>query len=201
MTTSHKPPHQRPECPDFWDQRFQTGVMPWDAGGVPLELRRFAERQSEPVATLIPGCGQAWEAGYLSSLGWPVTAIDFSEAAIEKARLQLQGRAAQLRCADFFEFESDRPPALIYERAFLCALPRRLWPAWAARLAACLPSGAHVAGYFFFSQTPKGPPFGLAPGELHDLIGADFVQLEDEPAQASLPVFSGGERWQVWQKR
>ena len=50
---------------------------------------------------------------------------------------------------------------VITERAFLCALPRKLWPDWAAAMARLLPPGGLLAGYFFVAEQLKGPPFGI----------------------------------------
>src|SRR5512132_4124103 len=86
MSQPSKPPQQNPAAPEFWDQRFRDGVMPWDAGGPPRALRDFAAAYSGPRRVLIPGCGSAWEARYLAERGWDVTALDFSAAAVAAAR-------------------------------------------------------------------------------------------------------------------
>lgn len=59
--SAQKPAHQRPELPDFWDQRFRNGVTPWDAGRAPQALRDFAAAYPAAAAphVLIPGCGSA----------------------------------------------------------------------------------------------------------------------------------------------
>ena len=135
---SLKPAHQRPETPDFWDKRFAEGVTPWSQGGVPVELEAFAAGQAGQPRTLIPGCGHAWEAGFLANRGWQVTALDFSPAAIDKAREILGDWPGELLCADFFNFAPAAPYDIVYERAFLCALPRKLWPGYGPRLAELL---------------------------------------------------------------
>lgn len=194
-----KPRCQCPETPDFWDKRFAGGVTPWDAGGVPEELAAFIAGES-PRETLIPGCGSAWEAAFLAEAGWPVTAIDFSPQAIGRAQLLLAQTKARLVEADFFHWRPTCRPQLIYERAFLCALPRKLWPAWAARLADLLPAGGLLAGYFYFSDHLQGPPFGLRSEQQKGLLGGLFECIEDHPSQSPLAVFAQGERWQIWRR-
>ena len=202
MSENHiKPPEQRPEHPDFWCKRFGEGVTPWDAGKVPDAFADFISRQPLPLNTLIPGCGSAWEAAHLADIGWQVTALDFSPAAIEKAREILGSAPVDLVCADFFTFVPARPIGLIYERAFLCALPRKLWDDWGRRIAELLPSGGILAGFFFVCDQPKGPPFGILPDQLTELLAPNFTLLEDAPVSDSIPVFAGRERWQVWQRR
>lgn len=200
MSGADKPDNQRPEHPDFWCQRFAAGVTPWDAGGVPAALAAFAAGRA-PLRTLIPGCGSGWEAAHLAGLGWPVTALDFSPVAVERARAVLGKVTVDLVCADFFSYRPEPPPQLIYERAFLCALPRKLWPDWGRQVAALLPPGGLLAGCFFVCDQLKGPPFGIRGDELAALLAPAFDCLEDVTVDDSIPVFSGRERWQVWQRR
>lgn len=196
-----KPSDQRPEHPDFWCKRFGEGITPWDAGRVPAQLARFAEQQPAPLATLIPGCGSAWEAAHLARLGWPVTALDFSPKAVAAARAVLGSVDVALICDDFFGFRPTREYGLIYERAFLCAMPRKLWPDWGRRVAQLLPAGGLLAGYFFVCDQLKGPPFGILPEDLEALLAPGFERLEDSAVEDSIAVFAGRERWQVWRRR
>lgn len=201
MSDPIKPPEQRPEHPDFWCKRFGEGVTPWDAGKVPNALADFVARQPAPLNTLIPGCGSGWEAACLAEHRWPVTALDFSPTAVARAREVLADFAVDLVCDDFFKWQPAQPLQLIYERAFLCALPRKLWEDWARRVAELLPPGGLLAGFFFVCEQPKGPPFGILPEQLDALLAPNFVQIEDREVDDSIPVFAGRERWQIWQRR
>ena len=198
---SAKPPEQRPELPEFWCKRFGEGVTPWDAGCAPEEFERFVAARPTPLPTLIPGCGSAWEAASLAARGWPVTALDFSPKAVAAARRVLGEAQVDLVCDDFFRYRPPSPLGLIYERAFLCALPRGLWPDWGRRIAELLPAGGLLAGYFFVCDQLKGPPFGILPEQLDELLQPAFERLEDAPAARSVKVFAGRERWQVWRRR
>lgn len=190
-----------PTAPAFWSERFQREFTPWDLGGVPAALRKFVEQSPQPQVVLIPGCGTGYEVACLSEAGWDVTAIDFSEAAVATARESLGRWADRVVQADFFEFTPHRPVSLIYERAFFCALPVRMRPAIVQRWADLLPPGGLLAGFFFFDDAPKGPPFGILPSELDALMAPCFERIVDEPVSDSLPVFAGKERWQVWRRR
>ncbi len=201
MNDSIKPAEQRPEHPDFWCKRFGEGTTPWDAGKVPEAFATFVATHPRPLNTLIPGCGSAWEARHLAECGWPVTALDFSPKAVACAREVLGQTAVDLVCADFFSWQPEQPLDLIYERAFLCALPRKLWADWGQRVAELLPPGGLLAGYFFICDQPKGPPFGILPDQLDALLQPSFEQLLDSEVEDSIPVFAGRERWQVWRRR
>ncbi|MFM0176373.1 class I SAM-dependent methyltransferase [Paraburkholderia sediminicola] len=190
-----------PNSPEFWDERFQRGFMPWDQAGVPSAFQSFAARHSG-AAVLIPGCGSAYEAVWLAGQGNPVRAIDFSPAAVAAAHEQLGEQHAQLvEQADFFAYEPPFTPAWIYERAFLCALPLARRADYARRMADLLPGGALLAGFFFIGATPKGPPFGIDRPELDALLTPYFELIEDEAVHDSIAVFAGRERWLTWRRR
>jgi len=186
---------------DFWESRYRDHVTPWDAGKVPAALREYFPRMRRAARVLIPGCGSAYEAGYLAESGFDVLAIDFSPAAVELARKNLSRFGDIVRLADFFEFDYVKPYDVIYERAFLCALPPGMWPQYAPRTAQLLPPGGELAGFFFFKETEKGPPFGTTKKALHALLDPYFHLVEDKAVADSIPVFQGAERWQVWRRR
>lgn len=200
MNEPTKPSEQRPEHPDFWCKRFGEGVTPWDAGRVQGDFASFVAARTQPLNTLIPGCGSAWEASHLADHRWPVTALDFSPTAVACAREVLADQAVDLVCADFFAWQPAQALDLIYERAFLCALPRKLWADWGKRVAELLPPGGLLAGYFFVCEQLKGPPFGILPEQLDALLLPNFECLTDQPVADSIPVFAGRERWQVWRR-
>jgi SAM-dependent methyltransferase len=190
-----------PLQPGFWDERFERGFTPWDRGGVPNALRDFVARTGMPLRTLIPGCGTGYELAFLSDAGWIATAIDFSPAAVALAKAAVGQWGGRVVEADFFAWEPSQPLQMIYERAFLCALPRAMWPRLAARYAALLPPGAVLAGFFFFDDAAKGPPFGISGAQLDALLSPNFVRIEDAAVDDSIPVFAGKERWQAWQRK
>lgn len=189
-----------PLSPAFWDERFEQAFTPWDRGGVPQQLRAFVEAQPGPLRTLIPGCGSAYELKLMSDAGWDATAIDFSAAAVTAARAAVGAWAKRVVEADFFAWTPAAPLDLIYERAFLCALPRSQWERVAARWAQLLAPGKLLAGYFFFDDAAKGPPFGIDAERLDALLAPAFVRVDDAAVSDSIAVFDGKERWQVWRR-
>jgi SAM-dependent methyltransferase len=192
---------QDSSLPEFWDTRYRDGVTPWDAGGVPPQLRQWL-KIAAPRKVLIPGCGTGYEVRAFAQHGHDVTAIEFSDAAIEAARRELGTLADRLKKADFFSFATASFD-LVYERAFMCALPRRMWPQWAAREADLVRPGGELAGFFYFDDNARGPPFGISAAALGELLSPRFELTEDLPIpqEQSLPVFKGKERWQVWTRR
>jgi thiopurine S-methyltransferase len=205
-----KPPGQRPELAEFWDSRFRAGVMPWQDGGAHAELARFlpalmgnlgrdanASLPLRGLRVLIPGCGHAFEARCFSALGAQVVALDFSAAAIAAAREALADWEGELLQADFFSYAPAERFDLMFERAFLCALPRRLWPDYARQSARLVKPGGVLAGFFFYGEEGKGPPFAAAPATLARLFSSRFARIDDQAVVKPLPLFPG-ERWQAW---
>ena len=194
-------PKRDPGEAGFWDLRYDASFAPWDAGRVPQRLRRFIATHA-PARALVPGCGSAYEVRALAEAGWDVLGIDFSASALAAARPVLGPFEARVRQADFFGALPEAPFAFVYERAFLCALPRRLWTAWAERMAQIVAPGGSLAGFFFFGEGERGPPFPLhGQAELDALLSPHFERMEDEPVADSISVFAGRERWQAWRRR
>ena len=194
-------PKHDPATPAFWDARFDAAFTPWDQGGVPQSLVKYVSVQPAPKNVLIPGCGSAHEVRYLAGQGWDVTAIDFSPAAVARAKQSLGSLGSHVREEDFFGEPLGRLRfEAVYERAFLCALPRRLWPAWAARVAELIPVDGCLFGFFFFDGNEKGPPWGTNPAELAALLTPHFELIAESAPADSIAVFAGRERWQVWRR-
>jgi len=187
--------------PEFWEKRFRENFTPWDAGRVPEALGQFLKTEPRGQRVLIPGCGSGYEVRAFAEAGFETLAIDFAPAGVERARRTLGPLAHLVRLLDFFEFDFAQPFDLIYERAFLCALPRRVWPAYAPRGAELLRPGGRLAGFFFFDEGERGPPFGLKQGELQSLLRERFDLAADSAVGDSIPIFAGKERWQVWARR
>jgi len=195
-------PRSDPASPEFWEMRYRAAFTPWDAGAVPAPLRDFAAAHPPAGPVLVPGCGTGHDVRFLAEAGFDVLGVDFSRAALDAAAPVLGPHAARVRQADFFAPGLEGPWDLVYERAFLCSLPRRHWARWAARVAELLAPGGLLAGFFFFGDGDRGPPFPLRDREeLDGLLAGAFAQAADLPVEESVPVFAQRERWQVWRKR
>jgi hypothetical protein len=195
----------KPTSPQFWDERFENNCTPWNRNGVPEALQSFAIRhQDQAFSCLIPGCGHAHELGFLAQSSWQVRAIDFSVKAVAAAK-QLLGEYSHLvEHADFFEFQSTQTFNVIYERAFLCALPIDMRAAIVKRWSELLQEGGFLIGFFYIDDSEnasiKGPPFSIQTAELTKLMTPYFELMDDQNVADSLSVFEGRERWKVWRR-
>ena len=151
---------------------------------------------------LIPGCGSAYEVSTFSRKGYEVVAIDFSVAAVERAREVLGVLQGAVVLGDFFSYDFGGVPFdVIYERAFLASLPREMWSDYARRVKELLRPRGTLIGFFVYGDQQGGPPFCLKVGELVRLLGGQFEKTDEAVVTTSVPVFKGKERWEVWTRK
>ncbi|WP_218769732.1 methyltransferase domain-containing protein, partial [Vibrio parahaemolyticus] len=154
-------------------------------------------------SVLIPGCGAAYEVSHFVESGHDVIAMDYSAEAVNLAKSQLGQYQDKVMLGDVFGAEFSQPFDVIYERAFLAALPREMWDEYFAMVERLLPSNGLLVGYFVISDDYRSrfPPFCLRSGELEQKLAANFNLIESAPVTDSVDVFKGKEQWMVWQKK
>ena len=185
----------------FWESRYLADRMPWDFRGVPRALAIWLKTSNSPGRVLIPGCGSGYEVKAFDDAGWDVVAIDYSPAAVARAKTTLGALADKVMLADFFTHDfGGRKFDVIYERTFLCSLPPERWPEYARRMAGLLAECGQLVGFFLYGHEEEPPPYPLTEDAARALFSENFVRVADEAVTDSLPVFAGRERWQVWQK-
>lgn len=75
---------------EFWQKRYDDGYTGWDIGQVSPPLQAYIEHLldsgvSKSAQILIPGAGNAYEAGYLHEQGFShVYVVDFARCALGK---------------------------------------------------------------------------------------------------------------------
>ncbi len=67
-----------------WDQRYAAADLVWSRGPNEWVAARLADLA--PAEALDLGCGEGRNALWLASRGWRVTALDFSEVAVDRGR-------------------------------------------------------------------------------------------------------------------
>jgi cyclopropane fatty-acyl-phospholipid synthase-like methyltransferase len=188
--------------PDFFDNRYAAGRIPWDFGGVPNSLKVFLEQHHGPGRVLIPGCGSGYEIEAFASSGWEVIGIDFSTVAVARARRLLGSLADKVHIGDFFDYPlREGEFDIIYERTFLCTFAPEYWTRYAQRIAELIAPSGILCGFFFLGPEDEPPPFPISQGQLDELLGSWFQKIEEEVVEDSLPLFAGKERWQIWRRK
>ncbi|TOK48728.1 methyltransferase domain-containing protein [Vibrio parahaemolyticus] len=187
----------------FWDALFFNGTMPWDRNQTPNELKHYLKRIADKAhSVFIPGCGAAYEVSHFVDCGHDVIAMDYSAEAVNLAKSQLGQHQDKVMLGDVFNADFSRAFEVIYERAFLAALPRDQWPDYFAMVDKLLPRDGLLIGYFVIDDDYRSrfPPFCLRSGELAQHFEPTFTLIESSPVTNSVDVFKGKEYWMVWQK-
>lgn len=71
------------DTPEFWNEMW-SGTEDWDSG--PDEILVDQAKSLTPGRALELGCGTGSNAVWLAMTGWQVTALDYSNVAVEKGR-------------------------------------------------------------------------------------------------------------------
>ncbi|HLG07755.1 MAG TPA: class I SAM-dependent methyltransferase [Gaiellaceae bacterium] len=91
-----------------WDRKYAEAELLWSA--TPNRFLVAEAIDLAPGGALDLACGEGRNALWLAGLGWRVTAVDFSEVAVAKARERaaLAGLDVDFVCADLLEYEPER---------------------------------------------------------------------------------------------
>ncbi len=184
----------------FWDERYRSNCIAWDAGCVPSDAAQFI-RAAKPGRVLLPGCGSGYEVAAFARAGWDTFGVELSPEAITLARQKIGEHARHIVCADFFALPLPEPFDVVYERAFLCAVPPDCWERYVARVHAVLRPGGVFVGYFYYGHDEEPPPYPLTPDVAEQLLGGRFRRESDRATADSVAVYADGERWQIWRKQ
>jgi methyl halide transferase len=93
-----------------WNDRYQSGDVPWDTGYPSTELIQTIEEEGiSPSRALELGCGTGTNSIWLAQQGFNVTAVDISPLALEQARHKAESANVHV---SFLEVDVLNPPPL-----------------------------------------------------------------------------------------
>ena len=169
--------------PDFWDEHYQNGRVPWDLGQPTPPFQRLAETNRFPPGQMIVlGAGRGHDARLFARHGFVVTAVDFATEAIT-AMQQLDDpvHPVEIVQANFFwlppAFSRRYDYALDYT-SFCAILPERRGD-YADVVARILkPNGLYITLAFPIGTRPDGPPFTVQPDAIIELFAERGFVLE-----------------------
>ncbi|KAM7190713.1 S-adenosyl-L-methionine-dependent methyltransferase [Naviculisporaceae sp. PSN 640] len=190
--------------PSAWDALWNEAYTPWDRGGPSLALKDLLSQHpdlfpfqhqasgeknaAERPKALVPGCGRGHDVLLLSSLGFDAYGLDFSEKAIQEAKVNEKeflndnnnnNKAEQDKergtvtwlAGDFFDASLLETQTgvdkfdLLFDYTFFCALPPSARPKWATRVSSLLKpqTGCLICLEWPLHKPAKtgGPPWGV----------------------------------------
>jgi SAM-dependent methyltransferase len=147
---------------EYWNNRYLKGATGWDIGYVSTPLKEYFDQlTNKELRILIPGCGNAYEAEYLTELGFKnVFLIDWSDIALNNFKRKVHHIPDnQLFCEDFFEHKSNYD--LIVEQTFFSSILPSERTNYAKKVHELLVPGGKLAGLLFDDPlNDDQPPFG-----------------------------------------
>ena len=179
-----------------WDQRYQTGDMPWEKGQpVPALLELLAKHHAWGAGpVLVPGCGLGHDARALGVLDIPVVGLDISATAVALAREFPTTGQHSFEQGDFLDpaWRAGRELSAVWEHTCFCAIDPGQRADYAQAVAGCLPPGGLLAGVFFLTphdpgEDADGPPFGVTIDELDAGFAPAFERFDGWVPRAAFP--------------
>lgn len=185
----------------FWHNRYLQNQTGWDAGGVTTPLKEYFDQLTDrTLRILIPGAGNAWEAGYLHEKGFTnVVVLDLAQPPLDNLQKRVPDfPESHLIKGDFFNHEGIYD--LIVEQTFFCALDPSLRKKYAEKMAYLLHSGGKLAGVLFDKEFEGGPPFGGCADEYREYFKPLFRFKTFETCRNSIPPRSGNELFVILER-
>lgn len=180
---------------NYWNNRYLKGETSWDIGNVSTPIKEYIDQlDNKNIAILIPGCGNAYEAGYLLQKGFTnVTLVDISTVAAESVQEKFKAYGNKLKVirGDFFDLQEKYD--LILEQTFFCAIDPSMRKNYAQKMYSLLRQNGKLAGVFFDRPFEGGPPFGGDKNEYMNLFAPLFDIIVMEKAYNSIEPRKGTE--------
>jgi hypothetical protein len=180
---------------NIWNSRYESGQTGWDIGKVSRPIREYIDQLTDmSISILIPGCGNAYEAEYLSTEGFMnITLIDISDVLIKRLERKFAGNESiNLLNKDFFEHEGTYD--LIIEHTFFCSINPSMRGKYADKMISLLSAKGKLAGVLFDREFGhEGPPFGGSKEEYRKLFSENFKIKVLEKCRNSIAPRSGSE--------
>lgn len=194
------------EKSNYWTQVYVEEVHPgWDLGEPAAALQDMLPRlKLSKSRILVAGCGEGHDAARFAQDGHVVTAVDFSEEAIARAKKNYAHLPnLHFITQDVFQLPAslDKSFDVVFEHTCYCAVnPQRrqeLVRVW-NRL---LTDQGQLMGVFFTFEKRKGPPYGGSEWELRQRLKNNYQPIFWGRWQKSLPRRQGKELFIFMQKQ
>jgi SAM-dependent methyltransferase len=165
-----------------WENRYQTGDMPWEKGEASPGLVDFLAGHPElPRGVVaVPGCGTGHDVRIWAKAGFATWGFDLAPSAI---RLSREKTAAAGLAANFVQgdFLADRPPKAfdwLFEHTLFCAIDPSRRDDYVQAVLRWLKPDGHFLAVHYMIRDADGPPFGVVQEEVMERFSPHFDLLQ-----------------------
>ena len=187
-----------------WEQRYQTGDMPWEKGAPSPGLVDFLQTHPAlPRCTVcVPGCGTGHDVREWAQAGFTVSGFDIAPSAIRLAREKTQaaGLSATFELTDFLKNTPPVPFDWLFEHTLFCAINPEARDEYVRAVLRWLKPKGHYLAVNYLIPDKDGPPFGTTRDEQWQRFSEHFELLE-EWVPRSYPNRTGLERMFLWRRK
>jgi SAM-dependent methyltransferase len=187
----------------IWENRYQTGDMPWEKGAPAPGLVDFLAAHPElPRGTVgVPGCGTGHDVRAWAGAGFRAYGYDLAPSAIRLSveRTKAAGLRAQFRLADFLRDPAPFPFDWLFEHTLFCAIQPTDRDAYVKAVLRWLKPGGNYLAINYLIPDTDGPPFGTTREEVVKRF-SPHLKLITEWMPRSYPNREGLELMLWWQR-
>ena len=180
---------------DFWQSRYDEGVLPWDLAGPSPHFVALAQREPELFhgKWIVPGAGRGHDAAFIVSLGAEVLAMDYAPGA-QAAAAKLYPELNLIE-ADIFKLDASYNHQFdgLLEHTCFCAINPKYRGDYALMASEVLKPGGQLVGVFWEHGDPDGPPFSTTQKEIKDVFEPYFQDIQIVPTVRNAASRSGQE--------
>ena len=186
-----------------WEEKYQTGEVFWDRGGVSLPLKQYLERHPASGRALVPGCGHGHEVAFAVEHGLDATGLDIAPTGIAEARAWYPHLADRFVVGDLFDPPEEMRGAfdVVLEHTCMSALRPKLRADYRRGIDLTLRRGGLLIGVWFINpdRDPghEGPPYPLSVPELTALFAEGYEIVDDYVPDVAFDGREGRERLRV----
>ena len=126
---------------------------------------------------LVSGCGRGHDAFFLASLGHHVTALDFNQEALKKAKKLYSSPLLSWQREDIFKYDKRESFDIVFDHTLFCAINPLKRDDLIKKYKTLLDDRGLLVAIFFVKIKPEGPPYGSSEWEIHKRLEKMFRPL------------------------
>lgn len=193
------------EKSSYWTKIYKEEVKPgWDLKqATPSLIDMIPRLKLMRSKVIVLGCGEGHDAALFAQAGHLVTAVDFSEEALDRARKNYPDLKINWVQADVLKLpvDFDQQFDIVFEHTCFCAINPAHRNKMVTTYRRLLHSQGQFMGVFFTMPKRIGPPFGASEWELRERLKKSFQFLFWGRWHQSVPQRQGKELFVFAQKR